>query len=71
MFWLMWQDVKNGKVYIQSMPSTNSHVGQFVPVMIHADEGTRQKNQGLMTLQWQLGIGHEHPKGKWMGVLLK
>ena len=46
MFWLMWQDVKNGKVYIQSMPSTNSHVGQFVPVMIHADEGTRQKNKG-------------------------
>ena len=46
MFWLMWHDVKNGKVSIQSMPSTNSHVGQFVPVMIHADEGTRQKNKG-------------------------
>lgn len=52
MFWLMWQDVKNGKVYIQSMPSTNSHVAQFVPVMIHADEGARDNDPAKAARNW-------------------
>ncbi len=43
MFWLIWKERQSlHPIYAVH----NSHLGQCVPVMIHADEGTSRKNKG-------------------------
>ena len=60
-FWLIWKKRQSlHPIYAVH----GSHLGQCVPIMIHADEGTSQKKKGLMILQVQPAMGHGTSKRK-------
>lgn len=60
-FWKKWEK-HQGLHPIYSFHS--SRLGQCVPVMVHADEGTSQKKKGVMILQVQPCMGHGTSKRK-------